>query len=73
MMNSSLLTTGCRLGPSCFSLLNRVAAHRTAATATSAPVTSESRGNEQSSRPQGTKDTEKKIKSARVSDSFVLN
>ncbi|CAF5210007.1 unnamed protein product, partial [Rotaria magnacalcarata] len=40
---------------------------------TSAPVTSESRGNEQSSRPQGTKDTEKKIKSARVSDSFVLN
>ncbi|CAF1417097.1 unnamed protein product [Rotaria magnacalcarata] len=73
MMNSSLLTTGCRLGPSCFSLLNRVAAHRTAATVTSAPVTSESRGNEQSSRPQGTKDTEKKIKSARVSDSFVLN
>ncbi|CAF3304852.1 unnamed protein product [Rotaria socialis] len=72
MMNSSLLTTGCRLGPSCISLLNRVAA-RTAATATSAasaPVTSESRANEQ---PQGTKDTEKKVKSARVSNSFVLN
>ncbi|CAF2903369.1 unnamed protein product [Rotaria sp. Silwood2] len=83
-MNSPLLSVGCRLGPSCISVLSRVATHRTATTASSlatAPVTSESNTNEQKSKSKeqqnlSSTSKEKAVKTdkqPRTSNSFVLN
>ncbi|CAF0754990.1 unnamed protein product [Rotaria sordida] len=74
MINSPLLNAGCRLGPSCISLLSRVVTHRTATTAASlasSPITSESHTNEQ--KPKLKEKVVRTDTKPRTSNSFVLN